>query len=181
MKSILSTFIGAVAAGLFYALRCFGDDAYTQDATYLGGAGNTATNAEYNLNSSWGQLTQSSVATGGDYENTSGFLAAITDDSPSLRIISFGFTTNSTPNFGVTITTVPGYIYRIQFTDSTSGPPVWHSFANTNQAVGTYVTTNNSPTHFTFIDNFTPATSGSSPVANIRFYRVDANPTLPAP
>ena len=156
-------------------VACSADDVYTQDASVFGAAGQTSTNADYSLVSSWRQFTQTSVSTGGAYENASGFLTALEADSDSFSIVTCGFTTNSPAAFHLTISTKPSFNYTVQFSDTAD--VAWHSFQNTNQFVGAYLETNTIPATFTFWDDFTPATSGGTPSSASRFYRVIAFPS----
>jgi len=157
------------------------DQPYTNDVSFIGGAGATATNAEYELVSSWRQPTQTSVSSGGAYDHASGFLAAVTDVPTAFRILSFSAATNPIPSFQITIPTKPGLSYVIQFHDGALMTQPWQNFANTNQSIGAYFETNSTPDRFTFIDDFTPATSGSPTASTTRFYRVMINNPAPAP
>lgn len=65
---------------------CAEEQSYASAASFLGGAGGTATNAEYSLVSSWRQAVQTSITTGGEYENSSGFLAALSEPLVSLPV-----------------------------------------------------------------------------------------------
>jgi len=58
----------------------------------------------------------------------------------------------------------PGTTYKIQYTDSLEGTPVWHDFAN----AGTLVATETSSE---FKDDFTAGTSGGPSATGARFYR----------
>jgi hypothetical protein len=144
---------------------------YTTQASFIGGAGSTATNADFELISSWRQPIQTSLSSGGEYDNASGFLGALSDVSVAFRILYFGIATNPTPSFQLTIPTKPERTYAIQFADNAGDTFAWQSFANTNQAVGTYFETNSTPSTFTFTDDFTAATSGAPSSSARRFYR----------
>ena len=158
-------------------LVALADDPITSQASFLGGAGATATNEDYTLVSSWRQQTQTSVSSGEDYINASGFLAAISSDAPSgFRILSFEMQTSPTNLFKLTIPTAPGSNYVVQFTDTV--PPTgntWQQFQNTNEGIGSHLETNSAPSVFTFADDFTPATSGGASASAARFYRVVIN------
>ena len=58
----------------------------------------------------------------------------------------------------------PGLTYKIEYTDSLGGTPVWHEFQN----AGTLVATE---TESEFKDDFTGATSGGPSATGARFYR----------
>ncbi len=72
----------------------------------------------------------------------------------------------------VTSYTVPGYQYGIDYTDSLGTSVVWNAFANSANGVGTWLETSSAETNFTFVDDFTPATSGGAPAAEHRYYRI---------
>jgi hypothetical protein len=69
--------------------------------------------------------------------------------------------------------TQPARSYAIEYTDDTLGPSaVWHSFTNLSNGIGTWIETNAMPTVYTFRDDFSVGTSGSSPASGRRCYRV---------
>lgn len=166
-----------------FALTTQGDDEFTSQASFVGGAGNVATNGDYTHTSSWRQQTQTSVSSGGDYANASGFLAAATDfTAPTINptngviITAAQFRTSPAPAFQLSVQTLPGFRYTVQFTDTLT-PPDWSAFLNTNEGYGVHTETNSTPAHFTFTDDFTVNTSGAAPTNGHRFYRVSVTPT----
>jgi hypothetical protein len=174
--------VSAFLSGLaLIGLATAEDQPYTTEASFVGGAGSSATNADYELVSSWRQPTQTSISSGGPYDHASGFLGTQSDLPAGFRIISFGIVTNPTRRFEISIPTRPDHTYLIQFNDSVTGPPVWQSFANTNQTVGTFKETNAVPGNFTFSDDFTPATSGGTSPSALRLYRVISAELSPTP
>ena len=76
------------------------------------------------------------------------------------------------PSIHVTSSTVPGYQYGIDYADALGTSVTWNAFANPSNGVGTWIESGNAETNFTFVDDFTPATSGSAPAGGHRFYRV---------
>ncbi|NDV62926.1 carbohydrate-binding protein [Puniceicoccales bacterium CK1056] len=75
-------------------------------------------------------------------------------------------------NAQVTVTTVPGYIYTIEYNDGDlENPSSWNAFTNQDNGIGTWLETSATESTFTFIDDFTPDTSGSGTLTK-RFYRV---------
>lgn len=170
----LASMAFAFAAGCPDALA--DGDPFTSQASFIGGAGSTATNLEYTLVSSWRQQTQTSISVGGDYANASGFLGILSDVSGAptgFSILSVEMQIGTTNHFRITIPTTPGYSYLVQFTDTLSPTSsAWQQFQNTNEGVGSHFETNSSPSLFTFADDFTPATSGSAPASAARYYRI---------
>lgn len=159
------------------------EDDYTSQASFVGGAGNVATNAEYAHISSWRQPIQTSISSGGDYVNASGFLPAATDfNIPTINatngviITTAQFITSPAPAFRLSIQTLPGFQYTVQFADTLT-PSVWSAFLNTNEGYGVHTETNSTPASFTFTDDFTANTSGDGPSSDYRFYRVSVTPT----
>jgi hypothetical protein len=151
------------------------DQTFTTVASFIGGAGSKATNANYTHISSWRQPIQTSISSGGGYVNYSGYLGAVTDTT--FNILSYNFTSTPSPSFQVTISTIPGQTYAIQFADNLSSSLTWKPFLNSNQAVGTFLESNSVPATFTFTDDFTSATSGGPSITSARFYRVVIQPT----
>ena len=72
----------------------------------------------------------------------------------------------------IRVNTVPGYSYGIDYTDTLGTSVVWSAFANLANGVGTWLETSSVETNYTFVDDFTPATSGGAPAGESRFYRV---------
>ena len=72
----------------------------------------------------------------------------------------------------VTTFTVPGYQYGIDYADMLGTSVVWNAFVNTNYGVGTWLETSGTETNYTFVDDFTPSTSGGAPAGESRFYRI---------
>jgi beta-glucosidase len=72
----------------------------------------------------------------------------------------------------IRVNTVPGYSYGIDYTDTLGTSVVWSAFANLANGVGTWLETASVETNFTFVDDFTPSTSGGAPAGESRFYRV---------
>ena len=72
----------------------------------------------------------------------------------------------------VTTYTVPGYQYGIDYADMLGTSVVWNAFVNPANGVGTWLETSSAETNFTFLDDFTPSTSGGAPAGSNRFYRV---------
>jgi hypothetical protein len=77
---------------------------------------------------------------------------------------------------GTTVTTLtqPGQRYRIEYLDGgLAGPVSWKPFADQSPGVGTWVENASAATNFTFVDDFTSATTGSAPTGlPSRIYRV---------
>jgi beta-glucosidase len=82
------------------------------------------------------------------------------------------FTVSNQPAIHVTSRTVPGFQYGIDYADTLGTSTVWSAFANPSNGVGTWIENAGAETNFTFVDDFTPATSGGPPSAGRRFYRV---------
>ncbi len=75
--------------------------------------------------------------------------------------------------YHLTIGTVPGRLYTIYFTDdSLTDNPVWSPFADDSQGVGTWYEAGETESVFTFVDDFSAATSGTPPEDGRRLYRV---------
>ena len=72
----------------------------------------------------------------------------------------------------VTTHTVPGYHYGIDYTETLGTSMVWNAFANQSNGIGTWIETSSVETNHTFVDDFTPSTSGGAPSAGQRFYRI---------
>jgi hypothetical protein len=151
-----------------------GEDVYTTEVSFIGGGGSISTNSDYSVMSSWRNAIQTSVAYGGGFDHASGFLATQAEVPVSLRILSFEVEINPTPRFRLTVPTKPGWTYFIQFADADGGTFAWRLFANTNQSVGVYYETNASVGNFTFVDDFTSASSGNTLASTFRFYRIMA-------
>ena len=158
------------------------DDDYISQASFAGGAGSTATNADYTHISSWRQPTQTSISSGGDYVNASGFLAAVTDfnvspirPTNSVIITAAQFITSPALAFRLSIQTLPDFRYTVQFADTLT-QPFWSEFLNTGEGYGVHTETNPAGSNFTFTDDFTPNTSGNEPINHRRFYRVLVTP-----
>lgn len=151
------------------------DQPLIEVASFIGGAGSTATNNNYTHISSWRPPIQTSISTGGGYVNYSGYLGAVTDTT--FSILSYNLTSTPSPNFQITISTIPGQTYAIQFADGIGSSSTWQRFIDNNQGVGTYLETNGVPSTFTFTDDFTSTTSGGPPISFARFYRVVIQPT----
>jgi hypothetical protein len=80
----------------------------------------------------------------------------------------------------VEINTVPDEQYTIEYSDEPrSDPASWRQFANTSNGAGSWLETGPSVSTHTFVDDFTPLTSGAAPTAGLRLYRV--RPGSPAP
>jgi hypothetical protein len=76
------------------------------------------------------------------------------------------------PSFHVTSYTVPGYQYGIDYAEMLGTSVVWNAFANPANGTGTWLETSSTETNHTFVDDFTPATSGGATAAESRFYRI---------
>ena len=72
----------------------------------------------------------------------------------------------------IAVNTVPGYQYGIDYAETLGTSVVWNAFVNTANGVGTWLETGSTETNYTFVDDFTPATSGGEPSAESRFYRI---------
>ena len=72
----------------------------------------------------------------------------------------------------IKVSTVPDYSYGIDYADALGTSVVWNAFANPADGVGTWLETSSVETNFTFVDDFTPSTSGGAPAGNSRFYRI---------
>lgn len=77
------------------------------------------------------------------------------------------------PAFHLTVSTVPGFLYEIQYADelinSSAG---WSIFADNTNGTGSWLETAQTESAHTFIDDFGPRTSGGAPVSGKRFYRM---------
>lgn len=83
---------------------------------------------------------------------------------------------NDLPLARITVTTVPGYFYEIEFSDD--GPDnasPWNTFANPANGIGTWTETGSAASTFPFQDDFSPATSGYPSPSGMRFYRVTSS------
>ncbi|OQA25433.1 MAG: hypothetical protein BWY59_01785 [Verrucomicrobia bacterium ADurb.Bin345] len=77
--------------------------------------------------------------------------------------------------YRITVRTEPGRKYTVWLTDGTLGTgTVWRTFNDVGNGVGTWVETNGVPAIFTFVDDFSPVTSGCKPPDGVRYYRVKA-------
>lgn len=155
-----------------WVLVCPAEDALRAVASEIGGAGSICTNGDYVLTSSWRQQIGTSVSAGGEYVNSSGFLAASAGKSAgksAFSILTAEHVPGPPPRVRITVPTALHRFYSIQFTDFLRVGE-WRSFGSTNNGVGTYFETN-ALSAFTFEDDFTTNTSGSTP-DGARFYRV---------
>ncbi|MCU0788733.1 MAG: glycoside hydrolase family 3 C-terminal domain-containing protein, partial [Verrucomicrobia bacterium] len=77
------------------------------------------------------------------------------------------------PSVRIVAHTVPGYQYGIDYAEGPmAGSLTWIPFANQANGVGSWIETSGAETNHTFIDDFTPATSGGAPAGDSRYYRV---------
>jgi beta-glucosidase len=73
----------------------------------------------------------------------------------------------------IRVNTVPGYSYGVEFNDGPVTEPVnWVPFSNQANGVGTWIETSSVETNFTFLDDFTTATSGGASSSGNRYYRI---------
>jgi hypothetical protein len=80
---------------------------------------------------------------------------------------------SNTPSIRITVHTVPGYQYGIDYADESPGEPLtWVAFSNQANGVGTWLETSNIETNHAFVDDFTSNTSGGAPAADSRCYRI---------
>lgn len=89
MRLLLTTCLGLIC---LHGWRVEAEDPATSDASFLGGGGVHATNADYTLISSWRQQVQTSITVGGGYVNYSGFIGAFTEARPDLDSDGDGLT-----------------------------------------------------------------------------------------
>jgi len=89
---------------------------------------------------------------------------------------AYSLASSNAPAFNVTVSTVPGYKYTIQYADqlptTSSG---WNTFTNASNGFGTWIETNSTASTYTFVDDFTALTSGEASLA-ARYYRVRSEP-----
>jgi beta-glucosidase len=102
--------------------------------------------------------------------------------NPRLASSIFRVTSIETLNTGsqdvarITINTVPGQLYTIEFTDGALTDPLgWAPFANPANGFGTWLESGDSESSFTFVDDYSAAASGSASPGK-RFYRVSSAP-----
>ena len=83
---------------------------------------------------------------------------------------------SNAPTFSVTVSTMPGYKYTIQYADQLPvNPSSWNAFTNAGNGFGTWTETGSTESTHTFVDDFTALTSGEAPSAT-RYYRVRCEP-----
>jgi len=82
------------------------------------------------------------------------------------------FAISNQPSVRVTTHTVPDYLYGIDYTDTLGTSVVWNAFANSSNGVGTWIESSGVETNHTFVDDFTPSTSGGAPTTDSRYYRI---------
>jgi uncharacterized repeat protein (TIGR01451 family) len=73
----------------------------------------------------------------------------------------------------VNISTKPGRLYTIEYTDQelSNGVP-WSGFANSADGIGTWTETNSESSSYLFVDDESVDTTGGSPANGRRYYRV---------
>ncbi len=76
------------------------------------------------------------------------------------------------PSIHVTSHTVPGYQYGVDYAEMLGASVVWNAFANPANGIGTWLETSSVETNHTFVDDFTPSSSGGAPAADHRYYRI---------
>ncbi len=72
----------------------------------------------------------------------------------------------------ITSYTVPGYQYGIYYADVLGTSTLWNAFANPSNGAGTWIESSGEETNHTFVDDFTPLSSGGVPAAGQRYYRI---------
>lgn len=93
----------------------------------------------------------------------------------AFNIVNAGYSSTA-PAFNVTVSTVPGYKYTIQYADQLPATPSgWNTFTNASNGFGTWTETNATAATHTFVDDFTTATSGEV-LSAARYYRVRSEP-----
>lgn len=103
--------------------------------------------------------------TAGTNPNNSTSVFAIVD-------VSQGSVSN---DLAITFATQPAIRYAIEYVDSyptNQSAPVWTGFSNSRDGVGTWFETNTEAGTYTFVDDFSEATSGGNPQNGRRHYRV---------
>ena len=110
----------------------------------------------------------------GDDATNAEELAAGTDPHEIASVFAIAEMSVSPANASVVVLTQPGQRYEIEYRDGgLAGPGAWKPFANRDDGVGTWTEEAATPTNFIFMDDFTPATSGSAPTGTpSRAYRV---------
>jgi len=111
----------------------------------------------------------------GDGADNAHELEAGTDPNNTLSVFAVNAIAVLSVGGGVDISafTQPARAYAIEYTDDAlDSSPAWHSFTNHSNGVGTWIETNAAPAVYTFRDDFTSSTSGSSPAAGRRCYRI---------
>ncbi len=90
-----------------------------------------------------------------------------------FRIWSHSAGEEGGPPIEIVSHTVPGYHYAVDYADFVMGQPLnWVPFANAANGVGTWLETNTVESTYTFIDDYSPETSGGPPAEGVRYYRV---------
>jgi hypothetical protein len=127
-----------------------------------------------------GSINQDFGATGnpdedeGDnlYEFNTGTHPQLTDSI--FRIVNVqSLVVSNQPSVRVTAHTVQGYRYGIDYAEGSLGSPLtWTPFTNQANGVGTWIETSRGETNHTFMDDFSPSTSGGAPDADHRYYRI---------
>ena len=77
------------------------------------------------------------------------------------------------PSVHLTAHTVPGYRYEIDFSDAVGGSSLtWQPFANSLEGAGSWTEISSDESRYTFIDDFTPGSSGGPSSTGNRYYRI---------
>ncbi|MDA1087757.1 MAG: M36 family metallopeptidase [Verrucomicrobia bacterium] len=111
----------------------------------------------------------------GDGADNAHELDAGTDPNDRLSVFAVNAIAVPLAGGGVELSafTQPARVYAIEYTDDAlDSLPAWHRFTNLSNGVGTWIETNAAPAVYTFHDDFTSSTSGSSPAAGRRCYRI---------
>ena len=86
-------------------------------------------------------------------------------------IVAFSPTTGH-PGMEVTVDTVPSHRYTIEYTDDDlAQAPMWQPFAGDSLGIGFWLEFGGFPSVFSFVDDYSPDTTGAEPVTGRRFYR----------
>jgi beta-glucosidase len=83
-------------------------------------------------------------------------------------------TVSNQPFAHITSFTVPGFEYGIYYTDELGTSTVWNAFANTSNGAGTWTESAEVETNHTFVDDFSPATSGGTSSSGNRYYIIQS-------
>src|SRR5437870_11828691 len=105
-----------LAASLFWFLYSASCQEIIAVASSLSGAVFTSTNAQYKAIGAWQHQLQTGVSTSSNHVNYSGFLSAVSEQS-HFRIVAAGFAAETQAVFALTVPTLPGRKYLVQYVD----------------------------------------------------------------